>query len=387
MLTKSATTTRACSASPRICSTQPVSVSLRHISSGSHQKHRVQQGDSHRPQGEHRKGCCACGLVLVRVARERQVGVQVAPRCALIVLECLAQKRPEDPRRCARQHQEGEPKRKGQHSPQPGWERGAEAPCQTLIAPLAAMLCDFGAGKAHGAHEYDGQRPGRADQYAGAVVAQARGGHHEDALKLGRQLEEVNPPGEVLQPHGWLHIVDAWHRSDALNLEAASNGGTATNRGEKDEKQHCARQDHGSGGHVAAIVAASIQLVKMPGVGGPSTQLASRPAVAGGAVATPLGTGITTAVARAPAAIRHATMRLDGCRRVAPVACRKVECRNGGVCAADNALDRSARRALACRRVCNWPVLVCSAYRLGNGRPELAYKSNWTELTIGTRSK
>eukprot|EP00966_Prymnesium_polylepis_P083139 1925579-Prymnesium_polylepis.2 len=39
MLTKSASITRACSASSRICSTQPVSVSLRHISSGSHQKY------------------------------------------------------------------------------------------------------------------------------------------------------------------------------------------------------------------------------------------------------------------------------------------------------------------------------------------------------------
>jgi hypothetical protein len=44
------------------------------------QQHRVQQGDAHRPQGKHRKGRGAGALVLLGIARERQVGVQVPSR-------------------------------------------------------------------------------------------------------------------------------------------------------------------------------------------------------------------------------------------------------------------------------------------------------------------
>eukprot|EP00966_Prymnesium_polylepis_P119697 2766351-Prymnesium_polylepis.1 len=76
------------------------------------QQPHIQQGDAHWPQGEHRKGRGLGVRVLVRVARERQVGVQVAPGCVAVVLERLAQDHPEDPRRSARQHQEGEAERR-----------------------------------------------------------------------------------------------------------------------------------------------------------------------------------------------------------------------------------------------------------------------------------
>eukprot|EP00966_Prymnesium_polylepis_P091086 2108633-Prymnesium_polylepis.1 len=302
MLTKSATITRACSASPRISSTQPVSVSLRNISRGSHQnaqrltagpeQHCVEQGHAHGPQGKHRESRATGGLVLVRIARERQVGVEVAARRLLIVLEGLDQEGPEDPRRCARQHQEGEAERRRQHSLQPGGEPSADSRCEGLIAPLAAALDDFSTDEARGAHEYDDQRP----------VTQAGSRYNEDAFKLGWHLEEVDPPGEMLQPQGWSHIVDTRHSSDAL-VEAhecldlvphprlspdglnAAGGRTAADYGEEDEQQHHAHQDNGSGCHVTAIVAARLQLVKIPGVCGPIAQLASRPEVARFAVA------------------------------------------------------------------------------------------------------
>eukprot|EP00966_Prymnesium_polylepis_P144325 3332431-Prymnesium_polylepis.5 len=85
-----------------------------------------------------------------------------------------------------------------------------------VIGPATAAPHKFGAGQAHGAGEDDGQGPGRADPDARAVVAEAGGRHHKDALKLGRKLEQVNPSGEVPQPEGRVHVVDAWHSGDAL---------------------------------------------------------------------------------------------------------------------------------------------------------------------------
>eukprot|EP00966_Prymnesium_polylepis_P223732 5176555-Prymnesium_polylepis.1 len=100
MLTRSVTGTRACSNSSGIISTQPLSASLRHISSGSHQKaecvaHKkavarlrgvgtcgfllhsgtpkaipYSAGGPYRPHKEHDNGCVAGCLVLVRIARE-----------------------------------------------------------------------------------------------------------------------------------------------------------------------------------------------------------------------------------------------------------------------------------------------------------------------------
>eukprot|EP00966_Prymnesium_polylepis_P328641 7384427-Prymnesium_polylepis.1 len=123
---------------------------------------------------------------------------------------------PEDPRRRARKHQKGETERRRQHPLQPGGERGADAPRKRLIAPLAATQHDFRAKKAHDTSKYDDQWPGRAHPYACAVIAQACGGHHKDALKLKRQLEELDPLGEVLQPERWPHVIDARHCSEAL---------------------------------------------------------------------------------------------------------------------------------------------------------------------------
>eukprot|EP00966_Prymnesium_polylepis_P202883 4700560-Prymnesium_polylepis.2 len=106
-------------------------------------------------------------------------------------------------------------------------------------------------------------------------------------------------------------------------------------------------------------------------------QLASRPVVAYGAIAIALKAGITTTAAWAPAPVRLAAVRLDGCHRVAPIACREVECRNGGVGAADGALNRFTWQALACRRVFKWSVFLFCAHWLGNGRPQRADETHW----------
>eukprot|EP00966_Prymnesium_polylepis_P332775 7388254-Prymnesium_polylepis.2 len=97
----------------------------------------------------------------------------------------------------------------------------------------------------------------------------------------------------------------------------------ATDRGEQDEKHQYTHNDHRSGGHIAAIVAARLQLVKVPGVGGPSAQLAPRAAVATGAVAITVGSRIDATSARTPAPVRLASP-LDAPNRAAQLAiCRQ----------------------------------------------------------------
>eukprot|EP00966_Prymnesium_polylepis_P133225 3079097-Prymnesium_polylepis.1 len=332
MLTKSATITRACSASPRISSTQPVSVSLRHISSGSHKNipprpprslstGRPSRGSarSDRPSAARRgsptaapRTAAGCPRATGRASqtpwsgwpRTRPSRTRASGRRTGSAATCRRRtgtsrtKGPEDPRRRARQHQvEGETERRRQRPLQPGGERGTDARCESLVAPLAAALHDFGADEARGAREHDGQRPGRADPDACAVVAQAGGRHDKDALKLRRQLKELDPTRKVLETQGRLHVIDARHRREALveahqrlgldfsctasprrarwparseragercaagarALEAADGGGAAADLDDDGEKQHRAQQDDGSGGHVAAIVAARVQ--------------------------------------------------------------------------------------------------------------------------------
>eukprot|EP00966_Prymnesium_polylepis_P252878 5845779-Prymnesium_polylepis.1 len=261
------------------------------------------------------------------VARQRQISMQVASRCVLIVLERLARKGPADLCRCAWHHQEGEAERHGQHSPQPGCERGTSdvTHCWEIVTiPVAATLNKFGNNKADGKHEYDSQGPDGAHPDAHAVVAQAGGGYHQDALKLRRQLKKVYPLGEVLQAQRWLHIVDTGDRSKALikahkyfqlciagvpTLEAAADGESATDCGDEDE-QHHTHQDNGAGSQVAAVMAASIQLVKEPGVGGPVTQLAPRPTIARFAVAVAVRPRVRATAAGTPPTIRLAAVCL-----------------------------------------------------------------------------
>eukprot|EP00966_Prymnesium_polylepis_P277278 6406870-Prymnesium_polylepis.1 len=88
---------------------------------------------------------------------------------------------------------------------------------KTRCRPVASTArMDLGAKDANGTGKYDEQGPGRAHPDARAVVAQAGGGHQKDALKLGRQLEEADPPGVLLEPKRRLHIVHARPRRKAL---------------------------------------------------------------------------------------------------------------------------------------------------------------------------
>eukprot|EP00966_Prymnesium_polylepis_P146515 3383805-Prymnesium_polylepis.2 len=93
-------------------------------------------------------------------------------------------------------------------------------------------------------------------------------------------------------------------------------------------------------------MAARLQLVKVPGVGGPVTELAARPVVAVGAVAVALVTRVDPPTAWGPAATLLAQMRLEGCRGVAPVAQLHGERRGGGVPAAVDSPKDAAGRAL-----------------------------------------
>eukprot|EP00966_Prymnesium_polylepis_P021148 486692-Prymnesium_polylepis.2 len=77
----------------------------------------------------------------------------------------------------------------------------------------------------------------------------------------------------------------------------------ATRRRDEDEKQHDTHHSYAAAGHVAAVVAARLQLVKVPGVHGPIAQLASRPTVAGGAVAVTFATRVNPTLAWAPLSI------------------------------------------------------------------------------------
>eukprot|EP00966_Prymnesium_polylepis_P064587 1497832-Prymnesium_polylepis.1 len=66
---------------------------------------------------------------------------------------------PEDSRRRARQHREGEAERRRQHPLQPGCEGGEGSCCKNALAPAATAPNDLSANKAGGAGECDGQRP------------------------------------------------------------------------------------------------------------------------------------------------------------------------------------------------------------------------------------
>eukprot|EP00966_Prymnesium_polylepis_P006983 160998-Prymnesium_polylepis.1 len=126
---------------------------------------------------------------------------RVAPRRSRVIIrEGLAQEGPEDPCRRARQHQEGEAERWRQHPLQSGVDRGADAltSCRATTALLAPPSQEFGANEAQRTSDDENKGPGRPDPDARAVVAQAGGGHQEDALNLGRQLEKVDPRGILL---------------------------------------------------------------------------------------------------------------------------------------------------------------------------------------------
>jgi hypothetical protein len=202
----------------------------------------------------------------------------------------------------------------------------------------------------------------------------------------------VDPPGQVLEPAGWPHIVDARHCGNALVepherlglvshprplpdglcvanplkqsatslqiLEAACGGGTPTDRGDEDEKQHHGYQDGCAAAHVSTIVAASIQLVKVPGVCGPVAQLASRPAVAGSAVTVTLKPRVVTAEAGGPASVCLAQVRVACCCGVAPVAGRHVERRHRGISSTADAWNRVASCAVCCQGIGGWTVVT-----------------------------
>eukprot|EP00966_Prymnesium_polylepis_P019531 450457-Prymnesium_polylepis.1 len=264
----------------------------------------------------------------------------------------------------------------------------------------SAVRTQCGANEIRSVSEYDAQGPGRANPDACAVVAKASGVHLEDALKLGRQLEEAGPLGVILEPNRRPHIIHARHRSHTLVeahqrlvlvphprllpdhpsvahqaeqgtagfakvVEVADDDGAPAHRSSEDEKQRHTRCDDGSSGHIATIVAARLQLVK----------LAPRPAVALSAVAVAIGTSIGAAFAGCPAPIRLAGLRLSRRRRVAPVASRQVECHDGGVGTADNTGDPLAWHTLALRRVGVRAVVVLSAHGLWMRRPLLADKT------------
>eukprot|EP00966_Prymnesium_polylepis_P033411 776697-Prymnesium_polylepis.3 len=114
--------------------------------------------------------------------------------------------------------------------------------------------------------------------------------------------------------------------------------------------QHHAHYDSGPGGHVAAIVAASLQLVKVFLRGdGPFAQLAPRPTIAFGAVAIAVASGLGPASAGAPATARLAHQSLQRCGRVTPVAPYETELRDRRVRLASDARDGAAWRAFARR--------------------------------------
>eukprot|EP00966_Prymnesium_polylepis_P196098 4544521-Prymnesium_polylepis.1 len=259
---------------------------------------------------------------------------------------------------------------------------------------MAATLHDFGAHEAHSAHKYDDQRPGGANPYLCAVVAKAGSWYDKNALNLGRQLKQVNPGSEVLEAQGRLDVIDARHSSDALveayqqldlvphsrvvpdgphvvhesercptsiqKLETAEGGGTAADRGEEDEEHHHTHQDRSSGAHVAAAVAARVQLVKEPGVGGSVAQLASRPVVARGAVAIALCTRFSSALAWTPAPIRLASPCLLGCVGVAPMGWRQPQRGERCVHTTAHTANGTAQLAACCWRVHTQPVVVLS---------------------------
>eukprot|EP00966_Prymnesium_polylepis_P102956 2384772-Prymnesium_polylepis.2 len=89
---------------------------------------------------------------------------------------------------------------------------------------------------------------------------------------------------------------------------------------------------------LAAVPAARAQLVKVPGVGGPSTHLAQRAVVALGAVVVALVACVGTATAGGPATLHLAGVHIERRHRVAPVAPCQVERRNGRVEAASHLL-------------------------------------------------
>eukprot|EP00966_Prymnesium_polylepis_P329048 7384803-Prymnesium_polylepis.1 len=195
----------------------------------------------------------------------------------------------------------------------------------------------------------------------------------------------MEPPGEVLQPERWLHVVDARHCSETLveahqrldlvphaglvpdgveALEAADLGGAALQtccryRGQKRKQQHHTRQDYASGRHVATIVATRLQLVKVPGVCGAITQLAPRPTIAVGAVAVAVGTSMATSVTGRPVTIRLAAVRPRCQSRVAPVAGCQVERRHRGVHSTADSMDGTAQSALGSLGIGARPEVVC----------------------------
>eukprot|EP00966_Prymnesium_polylepis_P178820 4140566-Prymnesium_polylepis.1 len=112
-----------------------------------------------------------------------------------VVLELLAQEGLKDPRGRAGQHQEGEAERR--------WDRLLQSSGEHVTdASTIRAAQEFGADEKHGGDEDGNERPERANPDLRAVVAQAGGGHHKDTLKLGRQLEELDPVCVVLQPFG-----------------------------------------------------------------------------------------------------------------------------------------------------------------------------------------
>eukprot|EP00966_Prymnesium_polylepis_P096845 2243928-Prymnesium_polylepis.1 len=69
------------------------------------QQNSVEQGSPDGPHSAHHERCVVCALILVGVARERQVGGKVPLRLFVAVLERLTDGCLEDSRRRARQHE------------------------------------------------------------------------------------------------------------------------------------------------------------------------------------------------------------------------------------------------------------------------------------------
>eukprot|EP00966_Prymnesium_polylepis_P318311 7352158-Prymnesium_polylepis.1 len=154
---------------------------------------------------------------------------------------------------------------------------------------------------------------------------------------------------------------------------------------EKQRAPHCGDPKR----NVTAIVAASIQLVKVLRIIVASTKLTSWPTVSERAVAISFVARMGIAVAGAPAPVRPTPPHLQSFRAVAPVCVVQVERCNRCICRAANAIESVATCALFCERVGAWlEVLFCAdgassrAARVECGAPRIL--PNLTAATAPT---
>mmetsp|Transcript_23449 Transcript_23449/g.56440 ORF Transcript_23449/g.56440 Transcript_23449/m.56440 type:complete len:401 (+) Transcript_23449:1870-3072(+) len=181
------------------------------------QQHRVEHGDPNRPERDHPNRHTVRLRVLLRVARDAQVIVHVPPCVVRVVLEAVAQECLEDERRGAGDEEERDHQDEGDRALQPYERHAVTAALEVQHVPLLPLLArELEADEARGDEKHEGDGPQRADQEAPAVRAEA--GRRDEGLdaKVGRELDDVQPPGEVLQAWRSVHVEDGRHRGDAL---------------------------------------------------------------------------------------------------------------------------------------------------------------------------